>query len=169
CVGKRLHVLSRSAVWPDGLEQSAQGSGGRRTVSDIGARAEYGKRIAGNGSITSPSSGCSSRWSQCGGMTISGFFAASAIDTIEKTPGFQHSFSVFWFWLLMSFGLSRGKELVTKGFGIELADLPPLEAGRIDPREWFDHPEHRFEIEIGTGKGTFLLQQAKLKPQVNYL
>ncbi len=102
-------------------------------------------------------------------MTISGFFAASAIDTIEKTPGFQHSFSVFWFWLLMSFGLSRGKELVTKGFGIELADLPPLEAGRIDPREWFDHPEHRFEIEIGTGKGTFLLQQAKLKPQVNYL
>lgn len=69
----------------------------------------------------------------------------------------------------MSFGLSRGKPLNTSGFGIELADLPPLEAGRIDPREWFEHPQRRFEIEIGSGKGTFLVQQAKLRPEVSYL
>jgi tRNA (guanine-N7-)-methyltransferase len=76
----------------------------------------------------------------------------------------------------MSFGLSRGKTLVTQGFGLDSADLPPLEAGRLDPREWFGNPQfgtpppsQRFEIEIGSGKGTFLLQQARLKPEVNYL
>lgn len=69
----------------------------------------------------------------------------------------------------MSFGLSRGRELITEGFGIEQADLLPYEEGRIDPRTWFDHPEQRFEIEIGSGKGTFLTQQAPLKPNVNFL
>jgi tRNA (guanine-N7-)-methyltransferase len=74
----------------------------------------------------------------------------------------------------MSFGLSRGKTLDTSGYGIETADLPPFDladrdAGRIDPRRWFAQPERRFEIEIGSGKGTFLVQQAPLKPEVNYL
>ncbi len=69
----------------------------------------------------------------------------------------------------MSFGLSRGRELITEGFGIEAADLPPVEQGRIDPRHWFDRPQQRFEIEIGSGKGTFLVQQAPLQPNVNYL
>lgn len=69
----------------------------------------------------------------------------------------------------MSFGLSRGRKQITEGFGIDQADLPPLETGRIDPREWFEAPPNRFEIEIGCGKGTFLLQQAKLRPQTNYL
>jgi tRNA (guanine-N7-)-methyltransferase len=63
---------------------------------------------------------------------------------------------------------------VTEGFGIDASDLPSFdatnrEASRIDPRAWFDHPERRFEIEIGSGKGTFLVQQAVLKPEVNYL
>lgn len=69
----------------------------------------------------------------------------------------------------MSFGLSRGKPLITEGYGIQLSDLPPPEAGRIDPRQWFEHPHHRFELEIGSGKGTFLLQQAQLQPQTNFL
>ena len=69
----------------------------------------------------------------------------------------------------MSLGLSHGKPQNTEQFGIELADLPPLDAGRIDPRDWFEQPGHRFEIEIGSGKGTFLIQQAKLGPEVNYL
>ena len=55
------------------------------------------------------------------------------------------------------------------GFGLTLADLPPLEAGRIDPRAWFEDPSRRFEIEIGSGKGTFLVQQAALQPKVNFL
>lgn len=60
-------------------------------------------------------------------------------------------------------------------------ELPPLpdaamtdpEAGRVDPRNWYPHRAdnsgRRFEIEIGSGKGTFLLQQAGLSPEVDYL
>jgi tRNA (guanine-N7-)-methyltransferase len=69
----------------------------------------------------------------------------------------------------MSHGLARGRSLDTTGVGIELADLPPFEQGRIDPRHWFDHPDHRFELEIGSGKGTFLLQEAASRPDVNFL
>jgi tRNA (guanine-N7-)-methyltransferase len=69
----------------------------------------------------------------------------------------------------MSLGLSRGRELETEGFGIEQAQLPPYERGRVDPRAWFEQPGRPFEIEIGAGKGTFLVQQAPLRPEVNYL
>ena len=69
----------------------------------------------------------------------------------------------------MSFGLSRGRTLITEGFGLDASALPPLESGLLDPREWFADPQRRFEVEIGSGKGTFLLQQAKLKPDVNFL
>jgi len=69
----------------------------------------------------------------------------------------------------MSFGLSRGKPLVAGEYGLEQRDLPPFESGRIDPREWFDEPGRPFEIEIGSGKGTFLVQQAEARPEANYL
>ncbi|MHC4991883.1 MAG: tRNA (guanosine(46)-N7)-methyltransferase TrmB [Planctomycetota bacterium] len=52
---------------------------------------------------------------------------------------------------------------------IELSNLPPFEDGRIDPRHWFEHHEQDFEIEIGSGKGTFLVQQAPLRPETNFL
>lgn len=65
--------------------------------------------------------------------------------------------------------VSRGKQLITEGYGIESSDLPPFEQGPLDPRHWFTHPDRRLEIEIGSGKGTFLVQQAPLRPQVNYL
>ena len=39
----------------------------------------------------------------------------------------------------------------------------------FDPRAWFAEPSRRFEIEIGSGKGTFLLQQAGLEPTTNFL
>jgi tRNA (guanine-N7-)-methyltransferase len=61
------------------------------------------------------------------------------------------------------------RTLDVAGFGLTLADLPPLEAGRFDPRTLFDEPARRLEIEIGTGKGTFLVQQAALQPEVNFL
>lgn len=69
----------------------------------------------------------------------------------------------------MSVGLARGKSLDTSGSGIEQAQLPPFDQGRLDPRGWFEQPDRPFEIEIGIGKGTFLIQQAPLRPAVNYL
>ncbi|MCI0631235.1 MAG: tRNA (guanosine(46)-N7)-methyltransferase TrmB [Phycisphaerales bacterium] len=65
--------------------------------------------------------------------------------------------------------MSKSRPLIVKGFGIDHADLPPFEAGRNDPRDWFDNPAARLEIEIGCGKGTFLVQQAAVLPNVNYL
>jgi len=58
--------------------------------------------------------------------------------------------------------------------GEELPALPDgiatdTEAGRIDPRAWFEHPGRPLEIEIGSGKGTFLLAQAERDPATNYL
>lgn len=77
----------------------------------------------------------------------------------------------------MSFGLGRGRELIGGAFGLRAADLPPLpesvltapESGWLDPRAWFDDPALPFEIEIGSGKGTFLVQQAEVQPGVNFL
>lgn len=71
----------------------------------------------------------------------------------------------------MSFGLARGKQLDITGVGRTFDDLPPFEDGPFDPRSWF--PDARrdlpLEIEIGSGKGTFLVQQAALTPDVNYI
>ena len=69
----------------------------------------------------------------------------------------------------MSFGLSRGRDLDTGGWGYTSRDLPPFEEGRIDPRIWFVDPQLPLEIEIGSGKGTFLVQQAELQPETNFL
>lgn len=69
----------------------------------------------------------------------------------------------------MSFGLSRGRELETEGWGILARDLPPYENGRIDPRSWFMNADAPFELEIGSGKGTFLLQQASIDEDTNFL
>jgi len=69
----------------------------------------------------------------------------------------------------MSFGLSHGRTLDTSGIGIDESMLPSIDVGRIDPRAWFENPLRPFEIEIGSGKGTFLLQQSKLQPEVNFL
>jgi tRNA (guanine-N7-)-methyltransferase len=68
-------------------------------------------------------------------------------------------------------------EPARSAWGITARDLPPLpdDAGtnpvgaRLDPRQWFPKPELPFEIEIGSGKGTFLVQQAEVNPGVNYL
>lgn len=74
----------------------------------------------------------------------------------------------------MSFSLAHGRQLDTSGYGIEASNLPAFDpenrdASRIDPRKWFSEPARLFEIEIGSGKGTFLVQQAALKGEVNYL
>jgi tRNA (guanine-N7-)-methyltransferase len=69
----------------------------------------------------------------------------------------------------MSFGLSRGREQEYDGYGLVRDDLPPFEAGIWDPRTLFAHPERPFELEIGSGKGTFLVQQSGLQPETNFL
>ena len=55
--------------------------------------------------------------------------------------------------------------------GIEQASLPPFEAGPIDLRQWFP-PDRRslpLELEIGSGKGTFIVNQARALPDINYI
>ena len=68
----------------------------------------------------------------------------------------------------MSFGLMRGRDPNVAGVGLDRDDLPPFESGRFDPRMFFAHPDRPFEIEIGSGKGTFLLAEASANPEVNY-
>jgi tRNA (guanine-N7-)-methyltransferase len=50
-----------------------------------------------------------------------------------------------------------------------MQNLPPSTEGRIDPRNWFADPSKHFELEIGSGKGTFLLQEAQKRIEPNYL
>jgi tRNA (guanine-N7-)-methyltransferase len=79
----------------------------------------------------------------------------------------------------MSFGLGRGRALdAAPGVvGLSSRDLPPLpddllnrpSGGWIDPRQWFPEPGRPLEIEIGSGKGTFLLQHAEMHPEINLL
>lgn len=74
----------------------------------------------------------------------------------------------------MSFGLGHGKPLSDEGVGVELPPLPDgiaqdPDAGRLDPRQWFPEPDRPFELEIGSGKGTFLLQHASMHEEANFL
>ena len=69
----------------------------------------------------------------------------------------------------MSFGLWRGKTLDVGDVGIDMRALPSFEEGRIDPRSWFKNSNAPFEIEIGSGKGTFLLQESQQRVEPNYL
>ena len=79
----------------------------------------------------------------------------------------------------MSFGLGHGRALDDAPgiVGVSSEELGPLpdealsdpDAARVDPRRWFDRPRAPLELEIGSGKGTFLIQQAELSPDTNYL
>jgi len=79
----------------------------------------------------------------------------------------------------MSFGLGRGKPLddAPGVVGVDAQELPGLpdaiasdpRAGWVDPRAWFGDPSRPFELEIGSGKGTFLIQQAERQSGTNFL
>lgn len=79
----------------------------------------------------------------------------------------------------MSFGLGHGRDLddASGVVGVSREELPPIpdeaignpSAARVDPRRWFGMPARPLEIEIGSGKGTFLLEQGSAEPGVNYL
>ena len=70
----------------------------------------------------------------------------------------------------MSFGLGHGRTLDPSGVGRSQRELPPAEAGRLGPAYFFPaRPDAPFELEIGSGKGTFLLQEAPAHPGTNFL
>ncbi len=78
----------------------------------------------------------------------------------------------------MGFGLAKkGRAFDTGEVGLRAEELPSLpdnvveepRAGWLDAREWFPDASRPFEIEIGSGKGTFLVQQASLQPDTNFL
>jgi len=81
----------------------------------------------------------------------------------------------------MGSSLSHGRLLDVGDIGIARQDLPPLDAGPVDPHAWFDAtgspatppagPAARppLELEIGSGKGTFLVQQAARRPDTRFL
>ena len=75
----------------------------------------------------------------------------------------------------MAKSLSRGKALDVGEVGLACEDLPPLgdspEATRFDLRTLWpaDRRDRPLEIEIGSGKGTFLVQEAPRRPDVNLL
>lgn len=74
---------------------------------------------------------------------------------------------------------ARGKTLddAPGVIGITRDELPPLpdsiltdrSAGRLNPRSWFVHPDRPLEIEVGCGKGGFILQHALAHPEINLL
>ena len=66
---------------------------------------------------------------------------------------------------------THGRTIDVTGFGWLQEQLPPFEAGVLDLPAWFgfDRPDLPLELEIGSGKGTFLVQQATQTPEVNYL
>lgn len=73
----------------------------------------------------------------------------------------------------MGKGLTRKKQLDPTGFGRDQNDLPEIGTGYLDLRAWFgfDDPDSAMplEIELGSGKGTFLAQEAPLHPDRLYL
>ncbi len=71
----------------------------------------------------------------------------------------------------MSFSLSHGRELDVTGIGLMWEELPPLESGPINLGAWFgpERADLPLELEIGSGKGTFLVQQASRTPDINYI
>ncbi len=70
-------------------------------------------------------------------------------------------------------GITTG-HLETGTYGREQVDFPPLDHGPLDLRAWFsfppvEGPARPMDLEVGSGKGTFLVQQAALTPEVDYL
>jgi tRNA (guanine-N7-)-methyltransferase len=59
--------------------------------------------------------------------------------------------------------MQSNKELVVEPIGLDVDMLPKP----IDWREMFGN-DHPVEMEIGSGKGTFITEQAKARPEVNF-
>lgn len=64
--------------------------------------------------------------------------------------------------------MPAASELDVTGYGHEQSQLPALDAGPVDFAAWFD-VRQALDLEIGCGKGTFLVQHAPTEPGVNFL
>ena len=71
----------------------------------------------------------------------------------------------------MGASLSHGKPLDVGRVGLAQEQLPPLDEGPIDLHQWFDPclVTGGVELEIGCGKGTFLIAAAERNPEVAYI
>ncbi len=79
----------------------------------------------------------------------------------------------------MSFDLGHGKTLddAPGVIALSVAEYPPLPdeamtnatAGFLRTTGWFQHHARPLELEIGCGKGTFIMEQSARSPDVNYL
>lgn len=79
----------------------------------------------------------------------------------------------------MGSDLSRGKTLDDAPgiVGVTKDELGPLpddllerpEAAKANPARWFERPSHPLEIEVGPGKGGFLVEAARARPGHNFL
>lgn len=55
-------------------------------------------------------------------------------------------------------------------YGIDQDELGPFDTGPLDLPGWFgDRRDLPLHLEIGSGKGTFLVQQAPRQPEVNFI
>lgn len=71
----------------------------------------------------------------------------------------------------MTYSLSHGKELDVGQIGLAQEDLPPFDKGPVHVATWFapEMSDHPLELEIGSGKGTFLVQHARQARDVNFI
>jgi tRNA (guanine-N7-)-methyltransferase len=76
----------------------------------------------------------------------------------------------------MTIGSARARDLDPGPIGLAMADLPPLPDDLSDPAAawinagaWFEAPDRPLELEIGSGKGTFLVDRATRLPDRNFI
>ena len=69
----------------------------------------------------------------------------------------------------MSHGLTRRNPAKIEGWGLSMSDIAHGDAGTVDPRVLFEDSQRPLEIEVGSGKGTFLVQEAAREPATNFL
>lgn len=81
----------------------------------------------------------------------------------------------------MGKGLTNKKALVVTGFGRDQNELPEIGSGYLDLVDWFGFEpwtgqgdasggdSRTLEIELGSGKGTFLAQEAPLHPDTLFI
>ena len=69
----------------------------------------------------------------------------------------------------MSHGLTRRRSELIDGYGFEMSKIVHGESHEVDLRQLFANPEAPFELELGSGKGTFLVQEAARRTDTNFI